>query len=53
MYGFRKIRHPDGENVYLHEYFKQGAKQLHRNITRKIREDREDRLALYDSVGRE
>lgn len=48
MYGFRKIRHADGDNVYTNENFKKGAKNLLKNITRKIREDKEDQVQLYN-----
>ena len=25
MYGFKKVRHSDGDNVYYNEYFRQGG----------------------------
>jgi hypothetical protein len=50
MYGFRKIRHADGENVYMNEYFKIGGKQLLKNINRKIREEREERVSVYQGA---
>lgn len=47
MYGFRKIRHSDGDNVYMNDHFKQGAKHLLKNITRKIKEDKEEQIEVY------
>lgn len=47
MYGFKKIRHPDGDNIYMNEHFKEGARHLLSNINRKIREDKEETLAIY------
>lgn len=47
MYGFKKIRHPDGDNVYLNENFRQGSKHLLQNIVRKMKDDKDDDLALY------
>lgn len=44
MYGFKKIRHPDGDNIYMNEHFKEGARHLLSNINRKIREEA---LAIY------
>ena len=38
MYGFRKVRHSDGDNVYLNEHFKRGCPHLLNNITRKLRD---------------
>jgi hypothetical protein len=38
MYGFKKTRHPDGENVYTNEDFKAGSRQLLKNIERKMPE---------------
>ncbi len=35
MYGFNKKRHPDGDNVYMNEYFKEGSRHLLSNIVRK------------------
>jgi heat shock transcription factor len=40
MYGFRKTRHPDGDNVYMHDHFQRGHKHLLRHITRRMREER-------------
>ena len=37
MYGFKKIRHNEGENVYMNENFKSGSKHLLKNINRKIK----------------
>ena len=48
MYGFRKIRHTEGDNVYLNDHFKKGVRHLLKNITRKIREEREDQVELYN-----
>ena len=42
MYCFRKVRHFDGENVYQNDYFKKGAKHLLKNITRKVKEEKEE-----------
>jgi len=36
MYGFSKIRHDEGENVYMNPNFKCGEKELLLNIKRKI-----------------
>lgn len=47
MYGFRKIRHEDGDNVYLNENFKKGNRVLLKNIKRKINLEKEDRIAIY------
>jgi hypothetical protein len=51
MYGFRKTRHPDGDNVYMHEHFRAGHKQLLRHINRRMREQREDRIVLQGAGG--
>jgi hypothetical protein len=51
MYGFRKIRHSDGENVYQHEHFRSGSRAQLKHINRKMREEREERLLLYQGGG--
>lgn len=52
MYGFRKTRHPEGDNVYMHDHFQRGHKHLLRHITRRMREEREERVALQQTGGR-
>jgi hypothetical protein len=47
MYGFKKIRHPDGDNVYMNEHFKDSSRHLLPNIVRKLREEKDEELALY------
>jgi UDP-glucose 4-epimerase len=47
MYGFKKIRHPDGDNVYMNEHFQKGNPPQLANIVRKMREDKEEELELY------
>lgn len=47
MYGFRKIRHEDGDNVYENENFKRGNRALLKNIKRKVNLEKEDRIAIY------
>jgi hypothetical protein len=44
MYGFRKTRHSDGENVYFNENFKMGGKHLLKNINRKIKDEKEEQI---------
>ena len=51
MYGFRKTRHSDGDNVYLHDHFKLGSKHLLKNIVRKVRDDREEQIELYRGIS--
>jgi len=43
MYGFHKIRHEDGENVYMNEHFKMGGKHQLRNISRRIKDIKEEK----------
>lgn len=52
MYGFRKTRHPDGDNVYMHEHFRAGHRQLLRHINRRMREDREERIVATQGEER-
>lgn len=40
MYGFKKTRHTDGENVYFNQDFRAGGRQLLKNIERKTAEDK-------------
>jgi hypothetical protein len=40
MYGFKKVRHPDGDNVYMNENFKEANRHLLSNINRKIKDDK-------------
>lgn len=48
MYGFKKVRHADGDNIYMNDYFKEGSRHLLSNISRKIKEEKEEVLAIYD-----
>ena len=52
MYGFRKIRHQEGDNVYMNEYFKLNSRHLLKNITRKVKEDKEEQVEVYQRSGR-
>jgi hypothetical protein len=47
MYGFKKTRHPDGENVYINQDFRAGARQLLKNIERKTSEGKEEIVMAY------
>lgn len=47
MYGFRKAHHPDGENVYMHTHFKAGSRAQLRSISRKAREEKEERIVVF------
>lgn len=47
MYGFKKIRHPEGDNVYMNEHFQEGNPPLLANIHRKMRDDRDGEVVLY------
>jgi len=47
MYAFRKIRHHEGDNVYMNDNFKQGNRQLLKNIVRKVKEDKDVTVAIY------
>ena len=38
MYGFNKMRHPEGEDIYANRYFKKGCRNDLRKINRKIRQ---------------
>lgn len=49
MYGFNKIRHEEGDNVYTNENFKRDEKELLFNIKRKINQvEKEDKMAVYN-----
>lgn len=49
MYGFNKIRHEEGDNVYTNENFKRDEKDLLFNIKRKINQvEKEDKMAVYN-----
>jgi hypothetical protein len=49
MYGFSKIRHNEGDNVYTNENFKRDEKEELSKIKRKINQgEREDKVALYN-----
>ena len=52
MYDFHKLRHSEGENVYGNDNFRANNHALLRNISRKVKEEREDRLALYQEGSR-
>lgn len=41
MYGFKKVRHAEGENVYMNPLFQAGRPHQLKNISRKIREERD------------
>ena len=48
MYGFSKVRHDEGENVYKNDNFRRYNKSLLRNIKRKINAaEKEDKLMVY------
>ena len=50
MYGFNKIRHEEGENVYKNENFVRNQEEQLKNIKRKINSstEKEDRMVLYN-----
>jgi hypothetical protein len=41
IYSFKKVRHADGENVYVHPHFIRGKPHLIKHIVRKSREEKE------------
>ena len=47
MYGFRKIRHNDEDNVYMNDNFRLNGKHLLKNINRKVKEDKEEQVEVY------
>ena len=53
MYGFKKIRHNEGENVYMNEHFKTGSRHLLKSIARKIKEEKDEQVELYANKSNE
>lgn len=52
MYGFSKIRHDEGDNVYMNENFKKAQKHLLPNIKRKINQtEKDDKIAVYSPTN--